>query len=164
MQSGLEPKSIRSRTFGLFTWAICELMNAGGKKIDETIPMITTDYLYQHCASKHSLRTEMKLSFHAFQVERQFSSERANLGIRLINVYLFRMRRPLYENKMHVKGTKQVRESAAVSDCMKIHAHERSESPSIRKLSAYEIFWIYGNFVLKLAISDSGLHFWSTKQ
>ena len=28
-QSGLEPETIRSRMFGLFTWAICELMNAG---------------------------------------------------------------------------------------------------------------------------------------
>ena len=31
-RSGLEPKVIRSRIFGLSTWAICELTNAGGKK------------------------------------------------------------------------------------------------------------------------------------
>ena len=31
-RSGLEPKAIRSRIFGLSTWAICELTIAGGKK------------------------------------------------------------------------------------------------------------------------------------
>ena len=31
-QRGLEPETIRSKIFGLFTWAICELMNEGGKK------------------------------------------------------------------------------------------------------------------------------------
>ena len=31
-RSGLEPKTIRSRIFGLSTWAICELTIAGGKK------------------------------------------------------------------------------------------------------------------------------------
>ena len=36
-QSGLEPETTRSRIFvDLSTWAICELTNAGGKKIDET--------------------------------------------------------------------------------------------------------------------------------
>ena len=44
---------------------------------------------------------------------------------------------------MHAKGTKQVRESAAVSDCMEISCARKVGEPRIRKLSAYEIFWIY---------------------
>ena len=44
---------------------------------------------------------------------------------------------------MHAKGTKQVRESAAVSDCTKISCVRKVGVPRIRKLSAYEIFWIY---------------------
>ena len=44
---------------------------------------------------------------------------------------------------MHAKGTKQVRESAAVSDCTKISCVRKVGEPRIRKLSAYEIFWIY---------------------
>ena len=43
-------------------------MNAGGKKIDETIPVTATDHLYQHCTCKRSLRTETKLSFHVFRI------------------------------------------------------------------------------------------------
>ena len=41
------------------------------EKIDEAISVTATDYLCQHCACKRSLRTEMKLSFRAFRVERQ---------------------------------------------------------------------------------------------
>ena len=48
-----------------------------------------------------------------------------------------------YENIRHAKGTKQVRESAAVSDCTKISCVRKVGEPRIRKLSAYEIFWIY---------------------
>ena len=44
---------------------------------------------------------------------------------------------------MHAKGTKQVRESAAVSDCTEISCVRKVGEPRIRKLSAYEIFWIY---------------------
>ena len=44
---------------------------------------------------------------------------------------------------MHAKGTKQVRESVAVSNCMKISCVRKVREPRIRKLSAYEIFWIY---------------------
>ena len=44
---------------------------------------------------------------------------------------------------MHAKGTKQVRESTAVSDCTKIFCVRKVGEPRIRKLSAYEIFWIY---------------------
>ena len=62
-QSRLEPETIRSRIFGLSIWAICELTNAGGKKIYETILVTITHYLYQHCACKRLLRTETKLSF-----------------------------------------------------------------------------------------------------
>ena len=68
----------------LFTWAISELMNTGGKQIDLTISVTATDYLYQNCADKLLLRTETKLSFRAFRVERQVSGEPAYLpGIRL---------------------------------------------------------------------------------
>ena len=64
---------------------MCELTNACGKKIDEIISVTTTDYLYQHCACKRSLRTDTKLSFRAFRVDRQFSDERASLtGIKLL--------------------------------------------------------------------------------
>ena len=44
------------------------------------------------------------------------------------------------------KGSKQVRESTAVSmvsDCTKISCVRNVGEPRIRKLSAYEIFWIY---------------------
>ena len=44
---------------------------------------------------------------------------------------------------MHAIGTKQVRESAAVSDCTKISCVRKVGEARIRKLSAYEIFWIY---------------------
>ena len=57
--------------------------------------------------------------------------------------FTFRMRRLLYENKMYAKGTKQFREFAAVSDCTKISCVRKVGEPRIRKLSAYEIFWIY---------------------
>ena len=48
-----------------------------------------------------------------------------------------------YENKMHAKIKKQVRDSAAPSDCKKISCIRKVGKPRIRKLSAYEIFWIY---------------------
>ena len=60
----------------------------------------------------------------------------------VIFVY-FRMWRLPYENKMHAKGTKQVRESAVVSDCTKISCVRKLREARMRKLSAYEIFWIY---------------------
>ena len=41
------------------------------------------------------------------------------------------------------KRYKQVRESAAVSDCTKISCVRKVGEPRIRKMSAYEIFWIY---------------------
>ena len=47
------------------------------------------------------------------------------------------------KNKMDAKGTKQVRESAAVSDCTEISCVRKVGEPRIRKLSAYEIFWIH---------------------
>ena len=50
-RSRLGPETIRSRIFCLFSWAIA------------------TDYLYQHCACKRSLRIETNLSFRAFRVE-----------------------------------------------------------------------------------------------
>ena len=85
-QSSLEPETIRSRIFGLFPWAICELTNAGGKKIDEIISVTATNFLYQHSACKRSLSTDKlgtdtlltdslrteRLSFRAFQVERRW--------------------------------------------------------------------------------------------
>ena len=48
---------------------------------------------------------------------------------------LFRNEKLPYENKMHTKGTKLVRESAAVSDCMEISCvWKRSESPEYENL------------------------------
>ena len=44
---------------------------------------------------------------------------------------------------MHAKIKKQVRESASPSDCTKISCIRKVGEPRIRKLSAYEIFWIY---------------------
>ena len=55
------------------------------------------------------------------------------------------MRRLPYENKMHAKGTKQVRESAAVIDCPKISCVRKVGEPRIRKLSAYEISSVYSS-------------------
>ena len=47
--------------------------------------MTTTDYLYQHCASRRLLCTEVKLLFRTFRVERQFSGGWVNLpGIKLL--------------------------------------------------------------------------------
>ena len=56
---------------------------------------------------------------------------------------MFRTRRLSYENKMHQKGTKQVRESAAVSDCAELSRVRKVGEPRRRKLSAYEAFCIY---------------------
>ena len=64
-----------------------------------------------------------------------------------VHVRIFRMRRLPYENKMHAKGTKQVRESAAVSDSTKISCARKVGEPRIRKLSAHEIFWIYSKWI-----------------
>ena len=66
------------------------------------------------------------------------------------------MRRLPCENKMHAKGTKQVRKSAAVSDCTKISGVRTVGVPRIRKLSAYEIFWIYSS---KEGVSLAIAHF-----
>ena len=60
-------------------------------------------------------------------------------------LFSFRTRRLPYENKMHAEGTKHARESAAVSDRTKISCIRKVGEPRIRKLSAYEIFWIYSN-------------------
>ena len=38
------------------------------EKIDETILVTATDYLYQYCPCKRSLRTETKLSFRVFRI------------------------------------------------------------------------------------------------
>ena len=67
---------------------------------------------------------------------------------------MFRTRWLPYENKMHAKGTKQIRESAAVSDCTKILCVRKVGEPRIRKLSAYEIFWIY-----RTSIYEERYHF-----
>ena len=64
---------------------------------------------------------------------------------------MFRTRRLAHQNKMLAKGTKQVRESAAVSDCTKISCVRKVEEPRIRKLSAYEIFWIYSIYIINIA-------------
>ena len=45
------------------------------------------------------------------------------------------------------KGTKQVRGSAVVSDGTKISCVRKVGEPGIRKLSAYEILWIYSIFL-----------------
>ena len=61
-QSGLEAESIRSRIFCIFTLAIdidiCDLTNAGRKKIDETISVTATGYLFQHCACKFAVHRD----------------------------------------------------------------------------------------------------------
>ena len=44
---------------------------------------------------------------------------------------------------MHAKSTKPVRELAAVGDCTEVPWVRKVGDASIRKLSAYEIFWIY---------------------
>ena len=46
---------------------------------------------------------------------------------------------------MHAKSTQQIRESASVSNCTKILCVWNVGEPRIRKLSAYEIFWIYSS-------------------
>ena len=53
---------------------------------------------------------------------------------------------------MHAKGRKQVRKSAAVSDCTKISCVRKVGEPRIRKLSTYEIFWIYSTLLNGLVI------------
>ena len=78
-RSGLEPKTIRSRIFGLSTWAICELTIAGGKK---SIKPFRTG---QPQTLQHSLHRDTMLSSRTFRVEGQVSGERTNLpGIRLL--------------------------------------------------------------------------------
>ena len=82
-RSGLEPKTIRSRIFGLSTWAICELTIAGGKSLSnhfgpdgqgQPVP-----------AFQRSLHRDTTLSSRTFRVEGQVSGERVNLpGIRLL--------------------------------------------------------------------------------
>ena len=62
-QSKLEPQTIRSKIFGLSTWAICDLTNAGGKKIDETLLVTATNYLYQHCTCKQAIATHRDEAF-----------------------------------------------------------------------------------------------------
>ena len=49
---------------------------------------------------------------------------------------------------MHAEGTKHARESAAVSDRTKISCVRKVGELRIRKLSAYEIFWIYSIYRL----------------
>ena len=131
-QSGLEPETIRWRIFGLFASAICELTNAGGKKSMKSFrwPPLTT------CTSNAlaSVRYAQTQSLRFVLFEWRNSGERANLpGIRLLfpsalgnKVYLCRMRRLSYENKMHPKSSKQVTEAAAISGCTK--------SPCVQKV------------------------------
>ena len=61
----------------------------------------------------------------------------------------FRTRQLPYKNKMHAEGTKQIRESAAISDCTNISCVRKVGKPRIRKLSAYEIFWIQYNVIFQ---------------
>ena len=77
----------------------------------------------------------------------------------------FRMRWLPYENKMHAKGTKQVKESAAVSDCTKMSCVRKVGQPRIRKLSTYEIFWIYStcNAVLVCRVDAYDIQFRTVK-
>ena len=51
------------------------------------------------------------------------------------------------KKKVHAKGTKQVRESAAVSGRTKISCVRKVGGPRIRKLSVYETFWICSRFL-----------------
>ena len=55
---------------------------------------------------------------------------------------------------MGAKGIKQVRESAAVSDCTKFSCVRKVGETRIRKLSAYEIFWIYSILAKHGAVHD----------
>ena len=48
---------------------------------------------------------------------------------------------------MHAKGTKQVREAAPVSDCTKGSCVRKVGERRIRKLSVYEVFWIYSKML-----------------
>ena len=82
-RSGLEPKTIRSRIFGLSTWAICELTIAGGKK---SIKPFRTGQPRTTCTSIAALATQRHdISSRTFRVEGQVSGERTNLpGIRLL--------------------------------------------------------------------------------
>ena len=56
-RADLNRRPFAQESFGLFTWVICDLTNAGGKKL-ETISVTATNYLYQHCACKRSTRTD----------------------------------------------------------------------------------------------------------
>ena len=57
---------------------------------------------------------------------------------------------------MQAKGTKQVREPAAVSDCTKIECVRKVGEPMrIRKLSAYKIVYVRGKSI--------DIHFAQTK-
>ena len=62
------------------------------KKIGEIISVTATNYQYQHCACKRLLRTDAKLSFRAFRVERQwwasYSSWHISLGLENIGLII----------------------------------------------------------------------------
>ena len=73
-QSELELKITRSRIFGLSTWAICELTNAGGKKLMKPFRWPPWTCTCTAFASERSLRTETKLLFRAFRENRRFST------------------------------------------------------------------------------------------
>ena len=83
-QSGLEPETICSRIFGLFTWAICDLTNAGGKKLDETIS-VTAPPTTRTSTALASVRYAQTQSFRFALFEKRDGGEPANLpGIRLL--------------------------------------------------------------------------------
>ena len=87
-QSWLEAETIRSRIFGLFTWAICELTNAGGKNSKSFRWPQQTTCTSIALAIKRSLRTDTKLSFRAFWVERRWWASWSSLCKALISLGL----------------------------------------------------------------------------
>ena len=77
---------------------------------------------------------------------------------------IFRTRRLPYENKLDAKGTKQVRVSAAISDCTKISCVRKVGEPRRRKLNAYKIFWIYSTCILKLLLLVKTWYFFKRQE
>ena len=78
--------------------------------------------------------------------------------------HIFRTWRLPSENKMRIKHSKKGRETAAVGGCAKISVYERSEVTRIRKLSAYEIFWIYSSSLHLLMMELYIRNVWVTKE
>ena len=82
-RSRLEPKTIRSKIFGLPTWAICELTIAGGKK---SIKPFRTGQPQTTCTSIAVLATERQDAFVSHYSSRRTSQLWATSlpGIRLL--------------------------------------------------------------------------------